>query len=199
MAKPSKDQTVNLADAKVLLLESSQHSLDVLSQIIFGFGVRELFRCLTVEEAERVLARSSVDLIVLNPVLKEGDAFEFVHKLRRSKVEPNCYVPIIMIHGHVRRQDVARMRDAGVNFVVAKPVTPHVLLQRTLWLAHDKRPFFESEKYVGPDRRFKFEGPPAGTDGRRAGDLTTPIGEVVEPNLSEGELEQMIKPQRVAL
>lgn len=197
-AEPS-DSLVNLGDATVMLLESSQHSLDVLSQIVFGLGVREVIRCMTVEEADKALARSTVDLILMNAVLKEGDAYEFVRRLRRSKLEPNCYAPIIMTHGHVRKRDLGRMRDAGVNFVIAKPITPQVLLERTLWIGRDKRPFFDNGAYVGPDRRFKFEGPPPGTDGRRGADLNTPIGEVAEPNLSQVELDQMLKPQRVSL
>lgn len=199
-ARPKQDEdTINLADATVMLLESSQHALDVLSQIIFGFGVREVVRCLSVEEADKAVAGHAIDLIIMNTAIKDGDAFAFVQKLRRSKVEPNCYTPVVMVHGHVRRRDVNRMRDTGVNFVVAKPVTPQVLLQRILWIGHDKRPFFDNGNYVGPDRRFKFEGPPSGTDGRRASDLTTPMAEGDQPNMSEAELGQMLKPQRVSL
>ncbi len=58
-ARPKQDEdTINLADATVMLLESSQHALDVLSQIIFGFGVREVVRCLSVEEAAAALGLS---------------------------------------------------------------------------------------------------------------------------------------------
>jgi hypothetical protein len=43
------------------------------------------------------------------------------------------------------------------------------LLQRILWVSRDKRPFVEVGEYLGPDRRFKMDGPPQGM-ARREGD-----------------------------
>ena len=90
-------------------------------------------------------------------------------------------------------------RDVGANFVVAKPLSAAVLLQRVLWVGRDRRPFVNAENYVGPDRRFKFEGPPPGTEGRRESDLRQPIGAATEPNLSQEEVDVLVRPQRVSL
>ena len=51
--------------------------------------------------------------------------------------------------------------------MIAKPISPKVLLDRLFWLARDKRDFIEADTYVGPDRRFKHLGPPAGSVERR--------------------------------
>jgi CheY-like chemotaxis protein len=190
---------VNLSDISVLLLEGNQHALDILGNILTGFGARNLHRCLTVEEAERVLASHDVDLLVVEPALREDDGLQFLKRLRSSGREPNRFAPVVMIHGHVRSSEVARMRDSGANFVIAKPLTPGVLLQRIMWVAADRRPFVEMGDYIGPDRRFKFEGPPQGSDGRRGADAKDPLGEMSAPNLSQSEIDRMIKPQRVSL
>jgi hypothetical protein len=61
-------------------------------------------------------------------------------------------------------------RDAGANFTIAKPITPKIVLERILWAAKEDRQFIECETYLGPDRRFKNDGPPSGAKGRRRED-----------------------------
>ena len=73
---------------------------------------------------------------------------------------------------------------------VAKPLTPSVVLQRIHWVASDKRQFVDvvDGSYVGPDRRFKFEGPPPGSEGRRETDLP------VEPVPQELDYDMWLGP-----
>lgn len=189
---------LNLSKAKVLLVEGSQHSADVLAQIMKGFGVAEVQRALTAESAEKQLRGKTFDLLVIDPSLDDGDGYRIVNDLRHS-AGPNAYIPIILISGHVRPRDVARARDTGANYFVTKPITPATLLQRILFVARDKRPFVEIDSYIGPDRRFKFEGPPGGSDGRRNSDLKEPLADASEPNMSQDEIDQLIKPQRVMI
>ena len=108
-------------------------------------------------------------------------------------------MPVIMISGHAANSKVMKSRDCGASFVVTKPLTPRVLLQRLIWLANDERQFIECETYVGPDRRVRNFGPPLGMAGRRKGDLSAHVGEAVEPNLDQADIDSIIKPRRVAL
>ena len=131
--------------------------------------------------------------------MKDGDGFEFLRRMRREGMGVNKLTPVILLTGHAQVSNVAKARDTGANFFVAKPITPSVLWDRIVWVIRDKRPFVELEKYIGPDRRFKFEGPPPGSEGRRAADVTLPIGEASAPNMSQDEINAFIKPQRVML
>jgi len=173
--------------------------VDVLAQIMKGFGVPEVYRCTNIDEAEKITRARTFDLIIIDPQVSDGAGYEFLNGLRQSEGAPNAYTPVVLISGHARATDVRRARDTGANFFVAKPITPSVLLQRILWVARDKRPFVEVGKYIGPDRRFKFEGPPPGSDGRRENDLSAPLGSADEPNMSQTEIDSLIKPQRVMI
>jgi CheY-like chemotaxis protein len=190
---------VNLAKASILVIEASQHAADVLGQMLKGFGVGEVHRATTIGEAERVLQTSVVDLIIADPKLRDGDAYDYLREIRQRKDAAYRYVPFILASAHSTRSDVKRARDTGGNFFVAKPIAPGVLLQRILWVAKDKRPYVEVGAYVGPDRRFKFEGPPVGMDGRRDSDLTEPLPDAAAPNMSQSEIDDLIKPQRVVI
>jgi DNA-binding response OmpR family regulator len=194
----NSDESLNLTRASVLVIDGSPHSLDLVVQILRGFGAENVARCSTLEEADKFARTKTFDLIVIDPGIEGGQGYTFISELRHA-ASPNCHAPVVLTTGHVRRSDVARGRDTGANIVVAKPVSPNVLLQRIQWVARDKRPFVEVGKYIGPDRRFKFEGPPPGEEGRRGADLKAPLGDAVDPNLSQDEVSALIKPQKVML
>ena len=97
--------------------------------------------------------------------MPEMDGYDFVKWLRRETPSPMCATPVIMLTGHAASSKVIKSRDCGASFVVTKPLTPAVLLQRIRWLAKDEREFVQCESYVGPDRRVRNLGPPARHDG----------------------------------
>jgi DNA-binding response OmpR family regulator len=122
-----------------------------------------------------------------------------VRWLRRSNLPQNRFTPVLIVTGHTLESKVTEARDCGANFTVVKPVTPQVLLERIMWAARDKRQFVDVPSYAGPDRRFKFTGPPPGIQGRRADDLNTKVGAPVEPNMSQAQIDTIMQPQKISL
>lgn len=190
---------LNLERASILLLERGQHNLDILSQILKGFGAANLQRCLSIQEAKDVLVRKPVDLVIAEPALDGEDGTDLVRWLRASPLEPNRFTSVALIMGHTSVARIGQARDCGANIVIAKPLKPAILLSRILWLGRDHRPFVEDDAYAGPDRRFKNTGVPTGTDGRRDTDLDTSIGDAHEPNLGQVEIDVFMRPQRISL
>ena len=161
---------VNLEQAAVLLLAGAS-SMELLTRVFQGFGVRQPARCADRFQAMELCQDQPFDLIVCDGALPQGEAYDFVAELRRSDLEPNRFAPVMLVQGHTPRDQVQKALDCGANFVVAKPVTPRTLLERILWIAQEQRPFIELDGYVGPDRRHKDVGPPGGPGaGRRKGD-----------------------------
>lgn len=197
---PRQSDRVNLSETTVLLIDDNPQSLDILSSIVQGFGVREQVRAMSAQTAKDILQRRSVDLILVDcGVMGDMDGYDFVRWLRRENPEPLCMTPAVMLTGHATQAQVAKSRDCGASFIIAKPLTPAVLLQRLLWLAADQREFVQSAGYVGPDRRVRNAGPPLGMAGRRHDDLSAEVGAAVEANMEQGEIDSFFKPQRVAL
>jgi DNA-binding response OmpR family regulator len=151
----------NLSDAQVLLLDETSLGMQVLVQILVGFGARALFRAHSLPEAREFLDHHSFDLMVVD-TLHDGKGYDFVQWLRRSGLQPNCFAPVLMTAAHTPEGDVARARDCGANFILAKPLTPLAVLERILWIGREARQFVECDSYLGPDRRFRDEpGHPA--------------------------------------
>ncbi len=170
---------LNLSKASILLLDSPL-GVEVLVQILAGFQATHFHRCSNVARARAVSERTRLDLVIAEIQLREGepDGCDFVHWLRRSGLEPNAFVPVILVSAHTSQANVSRARDCGSNFMVAKPLAPSVLLERILWVAREHRHFIEAGPYVGPERRFHDVGPPPGMTDRRSHDPQDPLAEL---------------------
>ena len=189
----------NLREAQVLLVERATMDMDILVQILVGIGAKQLTRCESGEEAKGRLARDSFDLVIVGSVLDDEDGYDLVHWVRRSASEANKYVPLIVVSGHTPASHVTKARDCGAHIIVAKPLTPIALIERIIWVARESRPFVLCDTYAGPDRRFKFEGPPGGVRGRRAGDVDPAVGLAKEPNMSQNEIDALMQPRKISL
>jgi DNA-binding response OmpR family regulator len=183
----------------VLLLEQGEHGLEILVQMFYALGVRNCHKCTSIIDAQRVVARYTVDLIVADPNLHDGDGHRFVRALRASAPDPNRTAPVILISANGSRMAVERARDCGANYFLVKPVTPRVLIERILHVQNDRRPFIVCDSYDGPDRRFRFEGPPPGVAPRRCTDIKTKLTDTGGPNLSQADIDALVRPQRVLI
>jgi CheY-like chemotaxis protein len=158
---------INMEKASVLLLDPNPWSQQITKQILFGFGVRSPYICESAAEAREVLEAHDVNLLVISDVLGETTGYEFVSWMRRAGIGPNSFSPTIIISGHTKRSNIHAARDCGANFILAKPVSVQVMLERVLWVARDGRTFIDTGKYLGPDRRFRSLDPSDGVMRRR--------------------------------
>jgi DNA-binding response OmpR family regulator len=190
---------INLERICVLIVDKNLQSLDIIGSALTGFGVRSPIKCQSVKDAKDAIRKSSLDLVITDAVMPEETGYDLIRWLRSDAGELNKYVPAMICAGHTQLSRVLMARDCGAHFIVAKPITPNILLQRIFWLAREERSFVECDSYVGPDRRFKRLGPPAGTEGRRSDDLRGKLRDAGEPNLSQEEIDSFMKPARVAI
>jgi DNA-binding response OmpR family regulator len=163
----SPEDELNLGNARILLVYDNPRSMDILSGILLGFGARMIHRAPSIGDAQNMLRSRPFELVIADCDVAGSDGFDLVHWLRRSELEDNAFTPVILVTGHTQLTKVKKARDSGASFIVAKPVTPSVLLERILWVAHDPRSFVEVGAYIGPDRRHKLVGPPPGMTDRR--------------------------------
>jgi DNA-binding response OmpR family regulator len=190
---------INLRRANALVVDSNPQSLDLMRQILSGFSMRMIHTVESTQEAQRIFACEGLELVVIDPLFVDDSGFEFIRWARRDESSPNRCIAILAALGHQTLGNVRAARDAGANMVVSKPLSPEIMLKRIAWIARENRQFIVSPGYVGPDRRFKNEGPPVGMDGRRADDLSAVVPTAKAPNMSQSEVDNLFKPRKVAL
>jgi CheY-like chemotaxis protein len=198
--KPASRARINLKEAVILLLDPNVQGMEVLCQILLGFGSKKIFKANDYESARELAETHTLDLIICEGAnaASEKDGYDFVYWLRQSELETNAYTPVIIASAHTGLSCVKRGRDCGANFFVMKPLSPAVLLDRIVWVAQERRPFIRCPVYIGPDRRFKNLGPPLGENGRRSNDLSAEVGAAVAPNMSQEEIDSLMQPKRAS-
>jgi DNA-binding response OmpR family regulator len=159
---------LDLRRAKILIVDDNAHSLDILSQILLGFRVRETKSCRSGAEARELIGAQIFDLIIMDAEMPDEDGITVTRHIRSQSKIPNFTTPVILVTAHTSVDKVVKARDAGANLVVRKPIAPAILLSRINWLARNSRDFVSSDDYRGPDRRFKNKPLPEGVDERRA-------------------------------
>lgn len=167
---PASRARFNLEKASVLLLDETPMGMSILVQIVTALGAKKLHRCADVEQAQEAASKHELDLAIVDSMAPTGQGYDFIKWLRQNAQEPNCYTPVLLTTSHTPASDVARARDCGSHIIIKKPIAPIVMLERIVWVAKEGRPFLFAGSYVGPDRRFRDNGPPDGV-GRRREDL----------------------------
>ncbi|MEJ0022631.1 MAG: response regulator [Alphaproteobacteria bacterium] len=159
----------DLASASVLVFERSPEQAKVAAHLVRGFGAFKVRETCKFDDAQAYARSEPLDLIIADPEAAKGRAMEFLRWLRRAETTPNRCVPIILTADQTANSLIKVLRDAGANFIIAKPYRADTLLNRINWVGKDKRPFVVAEGYVGPCRRISPGGVPLGR-GRRAAD-----------------------------
>lgn len=193
--QPSKLTRLNLSTTSILVVGGASFEVDVLIQILSGFGAGALRRAETLEAAHLAVSREPVDFILVDHKVGEESGLEFIRHLRRLRTEVR-EAPVLIATAYAPGSIITAARDAGADFIVVKPLTPRVLYERMSWLAENRKGFVVSDDYVGPDRRVRAFGPPLGMPGRRAGDLSPELGVASQPNMSQDDIDALFSPAK---
>jgi DNA-binding response OmpR family regulator len=165
LARPTR---LELQKTSTLLVDDSQPSLELMSQMLMGFRVGNIKSCRSAAEAKDYVKKHKFDLIVVDADMPDEDGISLIRNLRFDNTHPNNTSPIILVSGITPVQRIMAGRDAGANIVVKKPIAPATLLRRIEWLARNNRDFITTPNYCGPDRRYKSTPLPEGMEERRA-------------------------------
>jgi len=158
-----------------------------------------MHKCASARDARQIAERRVLDLVIVDPLGGDAEMRFFIPWLRRNEATSNRFAQCIIATGHTRQAEVSSARDSGANYVVVKPLSPKLLIDRLAWMSDDPRGFVSTPAYAGPDRRFRFDGPPAGSNGRRYDDQTLVVSEFAKPNLSQEAVDAMMKPRRISI
>ncbi len=168
MTGPAKD--INLKNISVLVADSGEPAFRITQSILKSFGADPVVHARTVEQAQKLIQRGTVDLLIVNYNIDGKGGADLVRSVRENRRNPARHIPILMTLGHTTIGTVTLCRDAGANMVLTLPLSPGGLYDRLSWVANHPRPFVDQEKYVGPCRRFRDTGPPGGME-RRVNDV----------------------------
>ena len=138
---------------KILIVDDNPHMRRLVSTVLDGFGVKQIYEATNSNEAWAHLRERSPDIVILDWIMEGKNGIELTKTIRTSSTSPNPFVPIIMLTGHTHIDRVREARDAGVNEFLAKPVSVNGILTRLVAVVEHPRPFVRTKSYFGPSRR----------------------------------------------
>lgn len=104
---------------KILLIEDRVG--DVLLKVLGKWGY-EVLLAEDGESAWEVLTETRIEFFLIDWMLPGISGLELVHRIR--ELEQYRDVPIVMISSRTRKEDLAKVAQAGVDGYIAKPFTP---------------------------------------------------------------------------
>ena len=129
------DISFNFRDARVLIVDRSQGYMDITAEMLLGFGFNKFDRYTNIETLKDEGPNQIHDLVLIDPAPDRDAAIAFIEALRQRDAASGDETLVIVITGSPGAQAVAEARDSGADYVVAKPFSPRVLLDRILWIA----------------------------------------------------------------
>ncbi|MGL1919849.1 MAG: response regulator [Hyphomicrobiales bacterium] len=146
----SKQQISKLS---FLIVDDNSMMVTIIKTLLHGFGVHEIYDANDAVTGFEELINSKIDIILLDNKMETLDGIEFTRMVRTAADSPNHYVPIIMISAYTERSRIQNARDVGINEFICKPLSAKNLSDRIIEVIENPRPFIETPKYFGPDRR----------------------------------------------
>ncbi|MDV6331539.1 response regulator [Asticcacaulis sp. 201] len=151
------------ARVMVLVVDDNHYMRVIVCTMLRAMGITLIREASDGAEALEIVRDWRPDVIILDLVMETIDGIEFTRLIRRGTDSSHPYVPIIMMTGHTDRRRVLEARDAGVNEIVAKPLTARALIDRLKSVINNERGWVKCSTYVGPDRRRRtlpdYKGP----------------------------------------
>jgi len=151
-----------LRDARFLVVDDHQPMREILKSLLFGLGARQVSEARDAAQAFDMLKYGAYDILMTDYDMAGETGVQLATRLRRATGNLNRRIPIVMVTGRAEGPVILAARDAGVDEYLVKPLNTVSLTQKIDAALNRRRPFIETERYIGPDRRrrtIEFVGP----------------------------------------
>jgi signal transduction histidine kinase len=118
-----------LGHARILIVDDQEAGIKLLSAMLELRGYTNVFSTTDPRRARALFAEIQPDLVVLDLVMPELDGFGVLDELRPA-LDPDAYLPIIMLTGEADAEIKRRALSAGIHEFIGKPLDASEALLR---------------------------------------------------------------------
>ncbi len=162
----------DLSVLTAMFVDDSPYMRKLIHDLLILMGISKVFTASDGESGLKLYREQVPDLLITDASMTPMDGFEFVRRIRMDADNPNPFVPIIMLSGHVEMSNIEKARDHGVTEYLAKPVSAQSLMTRVVSVIERPRQFVKVGPYFGPDRRRHTDDVFFGEDKRGESDVS---------------------------
>lgn len=144
-------------DIRTLIIDPSGHSKALLKSLLTTLEVARVVTVANTDEALLTLRREAFSIVFCDEMAGPLDPFVFLKTLRRDLATRDVTVPVVLVSAGADYSKIIAARDAGMNDVMAKPVSAETVERKLRSLLLAPRSFITAKAFVGPDRRHSGE------------------------------------------
>ena len=166
----------DLSGLRLLIIDDSRTFLSLLTDVLHGFGIREIVRTSDAIEAFEIIGREPLDVALVDYEMPLINGIEFANMVRTAPDSRNKFLSMILLTSHCSRKTVMESIKAGFDDFLGKPMRPVHLRQKLVHLTQQPKTYVLTPSgYFGPDRRRRIDPQYSGDD-RRSEDLSIVVG-----------------------
>ena len=140
-------------DIRTLIIDPAGHSKALLKSLLTTLEVARVVAVANTDEALLSLRREDFSVVFCDELVGPLDPLVFLKTLRRDLTTRDVTVPVVLISAGADYSKIVAARDAGMNDVMAKPVSAETVERKLRSLLLAPRSFVTAKAFVGPDRR----------------------------------------------
>jgi DNA-binding response OmpR family regulator len=145
--------TYDLANVRLVLAEPNMAIRRDLVEALTSHGFESIMATGNMLPIRKAIEEGSVDLLVGDTALPEGDLSELVRAMRNGEIGDNPFLVTIILVSNPGQETMRKVINSGTDSVLVKPFTAEQLVERILMLIEKRKRFVVTSDYVGPDRR----------------------------------------------
>lgn len=127
-------------DFKVLVVDDNRPIRNLVRSILLAFGVPHVTEAEDGRDAIRQIQSDVPDLIVTDMEMSPMSGLELIQRIRQNPRSPDPDIPIVVMTSYTEKRRIMEIRNAGLTEVMAKPVTPKLLIRNILTAMEHRKP-----------------------------------------------------------
>lgn len=137
---------------KVLVADDNKASREIVIGALRQIGVQRFYQAEDGGAAYNLICVHRPDCAFIGFEI-ELDGLRVLNAVRRLRTSPNIKLPVVMMIASADVASVTRLRDAGANEIISKPLTVEKICSRAMAVLTRTPNFVETDSYIGPCRR----------------------------------------------
>jgi len=150
-ARPASE--IAFENVAVVHYDPSMRMRTLMRGMLLTTGFREIRECRNIDDIAKTLRAGAVDLLLVDIDNDTDEICKLVRDIREGVIGQDPYVVIMAMTWNPEQVMIKRTLQAGTDDLIAKPISPKVLIDRTNNLVRNRRDFVVTTTYIGPDRR----------------------------------------------
>lgn len=158
LSSTSEGSFISLEDVELFLLEPLVDVRREIRVALMSQGLKNVLDFDKTSDLVEMLRDQTPDVLVADADVPPLELSKFIRTVRQCQSPMDPFFPIIFMSWRTDIDLVRSMALAGVDDILAKPISTGIILERVVHLVHKRKRFVVTSEYVGPDRRSEERG-----------------------------------------